>query len=162
MPAKRTTKEAKRTASDPVLMELLRAHGFLVEDMRAQNTAVLEAMTSFREEVRRDLAALRAELLERIERLEDAVRQNSRDIRRLEGRVESLEGKVDRLEGKVDRLEGKVDRLEGRVDRLETEVTRLSAEIRAVREALGEKCDAASLAALELRVVALERVVLSR
>jgi predicted nuclease with TOPRIM domain len=155
MPAKRTTKEAKRTASDPVLMELLRAHGFLVEDMRAQNTAVLEAMTSFREEVRRDLAALRAELLERIERLEDAVRQNSRDIRRLEGRVESLEGKVDRLEGKVDRLEG-------RVDRLETEVTRLSAEIRAVREALGEKCDAASLAALELRVVALERVVLSR
>jgi predicted nuclease with TOPRIM domain len=155
MPAKRTTKEAKRTASDPVLMELLRAHGVLVEDMRAQNTAVLEAMTSFREEVRRDLAALRAELLERIERLEDAVRQNSRDIRRLEGRVESLEGKVDRLEGKVDRLEG-------RVDRLETEVTRLSAEIRAVREALGEKCDAASLAALELRVVALERVVLSR
>jgi chromosome segregation ATPase len=148
MPAKRTTKEAKRTASDPVLMELLRAHGFLVEDMRAQNTAVLEAMTSFREEVRRDLAALRAELLERIERLEDAVRQNSRDIRRLEGRVESLEGKVDRLEG--------------RVDRLETEGTRLSAEIRAVREALGEKCDAASLAALELRVVALERVVLSR
>jgi hypothetical protein len=88
----------------------LREVGVVLEDIRAQNKVVLEAVQGLGHEFKRDIATLQVELVQRIERLEDAVRENSR-------------------------------------------------EIRAIKEALASKVDAASLAALELRVAALERRV---
>lgn len=114
--------------------EDIRAQGILLEDMRSENRVVAEAVHDFGRKIDRDIAVLRAELLERIERLEGAVRQNSHDIRGLGARFDQLEARLDQRE----------------------------IEIRAVRKALDSKADSAALAAIELRVAALERAVLAR
>jgi len=98
------------------------ATAVILEDIRAQNRVVLEAVQSMGESLRSEIAALRQELCERIERLEAVVRQNSIDIRKNS-----------------------------------EDIQRLEAELRSVKVAVLMKVDAAALAALELRVSALER-----
>jgi predicted nuclease with TOPRIM domain len=127
----------------------------LLEDIRSQNRLVLEAVHGLGQKLERDIQALRVELSERIERLEAAVRQNSHDIRKLEGRVDHLEARFDQLEGRFDKLEGRFDKLEGRFDRVETEV-------RALRQAVEGKVDSVVLSAIDARVTALERVTFPR
>src|ERR1039457_1738021 len=58
------------------------ATAVILEDIRAQNRAVIEAVQGLGAKIDRDVASLRAELIERIDRLEAAVRQNSRDIQK--------------------------------------------------------------------------------
>ena len=58
-----------------------RAHLVLLEDMKSQIQVVLEAVTSSREEVRRDLREVDERLGARINNLEAAVKQNSADIK---------------------------------------------------------------------------------
>jgi hypothetical protein len=53
----------------------------LLEDIQGKVQATMEAVTGFRNELRRDNETLRAELSRRIDVLELAVRQNSEDIR---------------------------------------------------------------------------------
>ena len=57
-----------------------RAHLVLLEDMKSQIQVVLEAVTSSREEVRRDLREVDERLGARINNLGEAVKQNSADI----------------------------------------------------------------------------------
>ncbi len=111
-----------------------RATAVLLEDIRSQNRVVLEAVQGLGEK----LEQLRLDLCERIAR---------------------VEVRVGRVEEQVGRVEEQVGRLEVRVGRLEDAVRENSREIRAVKEALSTKVDGAVLAALELRVAALERKV---
>ena len=105
------------------------ATAVILEDIRAQNRVVLEAVQSMGESLRSEIAALRQELCERIERLEAVVRQNSIDIRKNSEDIRKNSEDIQRLE----------------------------AELRSVKVAVLMKVDAAALAALELRVSALER-----
>lgn len=62
--------------------DVLRAHGVVLEDIRSRMEMVVEAVTVTRTELKADLHALDSRLSERISILEDAVRENSRDIRK--------------------------------------------------------------------------------
>jgi uncharacterized protein YukE len=102
-----------------------RATAVVLEDIRAQNRVVLEA------------------------------------VQGLGQRMDGFEQKVDGLDQKVDGLDHKLERfrleLLERVGRLEDAVRENSREIRALKQALESKADAAALIALEQRVAALER-----
>jgi len=115
----------------------------ILEDIRAQNRAVIEAVQGLGIKVERDLANLRAELIERIERLESAVRQNSRDIQKNSEDIRNLQVGVSALQVELSAVQ--------------VELSAVQVELSAVKEAVGLKVDRASLVELELRVAALER-----
>jgi len=74
----------QRRAAPPISSpdaEGTRAHLVLLEDMKSQIQVVLEAVTSSREELRRDLREVDERLGARISNLEAAVKQNSADIK---------------------------------------------------------------------------------
>jgi chromosome segregation ATPase len=121
------------------------ANGVLLEEVRAQNKAVLEAVHSLGERMDRDIFALRTELVERIERLETAVRQNSRDIRRLEAETR--------------RLETELSGVKAELNGVKAELSAVKVELSAFKEVLSEKAERASLEAIERRIAALERRV---
>jgi hypothetical protein len=108
----------------------------LLEDMRAQNRATIEAVLSTRQALEAKLDAQRLELLGRIEALEVAVRMNSEDIRR---------NSADIRQNSADIRQNTAD------------IRQNTADIQRVLEKLDGKVDAVELARLEQRVAALER-----
>lgn len=114
------TKRPGRTVPPPSERQWL----VLLEDIRAQNRAVIEVVRTESARLDRSIADLRAELVPRIEALEAAVRQNSRDIRKNSEDIRRLEAEVRSLkeaaQGYADRasflaLEVRVTALERRV-----------------------------------------------
>jgi predicted nucleic acid-binding Zn-ribbon protein len=91
--------------------------------------------------------------------LEDIRSQNKVVLEAVQGLGEKLEQLRLELCERIARVEDHVGRVEERVGRVEDAVRENSREIRAVKKALSAKVDAAVLAALELRVAALERKV---
>lgn len=150
----------------------------LLEEMRTQNRATIEAVEAQGAYLGARIDALRDSLTPRIEALEVAVRQHSEAIHRLAERIERLEVRMDRVEQRLDRVEQRLDRVEQRLDgveqRLDGVEQRLDraderqdgfeAELREVKAALGRveakldtRADAAAVRDLERRVSILER-----
>ena len=92
----------------------------ILEDIRSQNRATIEAVWSVRDELKREIAE-RQELTDaRLQTLESAVRQNSTDVLTLQGDVRNLQRDVHNLADKVEHLDEKVDTLSGLEARVST------------------------------------------
>jgi hypothetical protein len=92
----------KSTGRVAEVLESSRQLGAVVEDMRAQNRATIEAVLNFREEFLRD----RAENRERLDRLDNAILKLSSDVVVLKTDMQSVKAALTRVESKVD---GKAD-----------------------------------------------------
>jgi hypothetical protein len=106
--------------------DVLRAHGVVLEDIRSRMEMVVEAVTVTRTELKADLHALDSRLSERISILEDAVRENSRDIRKNSEDICTLREQVAGLRHDFDHREeiGRLTGLEARVAAIETRLAR--------------------------------------
>jgi hypothetical protein len=82
----------------------------ILEEMRSQNRATIEAVEVSRVKLERRLEQLREQTNARLEVLEAGVRQNSTDIRHLQADVREVASKVDALT----RIEDRVAALERR------------------------------------------------
>ena len=76
----------------------------ILEDIRSQNRATLEAVQSSHLSLQGQIAEVDQRLGGRLTLVEGAVRQNSADIRELKSDVAELKSDVRRVEGKVDGL----------------------------------------------------------
>jgi DNA repair ATPase RecN len=76
----------------------------LLEDIRAQNKATIEAVESGRRETSLEIQRLEARLTARIEILEAVVRHHSEELRGIRLELTALKATVNNLESKVDRL----------------------------------------------------------
>ena len=72
----------KRRASAPKALSGVRGNGVLIEEMRAQNRATIEAVEASRVVLESKIDSLARETGGRLTVLEVAVRQNSRDIKK--------------------------------------------------------------------------------
>ena len=77
--------------------EAVHANGVLLEQLQSQMLVVLEGLTSFRAELKSDVATLREELSARISILEEVVRKNSEEIRKNSADIRDLREEVARL-----------------------------------------------------------------
>ncbi len=118
---------AARKHPPPPTQEAHRTNA-LLEDIRAQQQVMLEAIASMREELERkfgerfDGVDTRLKLLEESVRSNSAeIRKNSEDIRRLFGGLAEVSDEVRRLRADFDRREerSRIEALEARVERLE-------------------------------------------
>ncbi len=82
----------------------------ILEEIRSQNRATIEAVEVSRVRLERGLEQLREQTNARLEVLEAGVRQNSTDVRHLQGDVREVAGKV----GAVAGIEQRVAALERR------------------------------------------------
>lgn len=108
-----------------------RAHLVLLEDMKSQIQVVLEAVTSSREEVRRDLREVDERLGARINNLEAAVKQNSADIKQNSADIKQNSADIRIVREEVAGLRRDFDRrpeLE-RMKALEDRVARVEAKV---------------------------------
>lgn len=87
----------------------------ILEEMRSQNRATIEAVEASRTTLERELHQMREQTNARLEVLEAGVRQNGTDTRHLQGDVKQLQSEVRGLAGKLER----VAHLEERVGALE-------------------------------------------
>lgn len=76
----------------------------LLEDIRAQNKATIEAVEAGRRESSLEIQRLEARLTARIEILEAVVRHHSEELRGIRSELASLKATVATVETKVDRL----------------------------------------------------------
>jgi chromosome segregation ATPase len=143
----------------------------LLEEIRSQNRATIEAVQAAQQTTDLHFGQLEARLTARIEVLEAVVRSNGTDIKDLKGDVNILKGDVGELKVDVKGLKGDVGELKvdvkdlkGDVRELRTAVTVNSADIRELKAGIaaleGAVRDAASreaLERLERRVAALEK-----
>ena len=71
----------------------------ILEEIRSENRATIEAVQSSYGELKRDISELREDTKAGLQVLEAPVRQNSTDIRTFQGDVRNLAEKVDNLSG---------------------------------------------------------------
>lgn len=140
----------------------------LLEEMDHRNKAVIEAVFSTRDELRREFNVKFDALSERVSSLELAVRDSTARLGALEARVQSHEGKLTRMEAKLDehskrldRIEVRLDRIEARLDRVETRLVAVEARLDRVEIKLDDKADKADILLLAQRLAPLERAVAS-
>jgi archaellum component FlaC len=108
MPGKKPPPKKPRAASGPAWQVIL-------EEMRSQNRATIEAVQSTRTELKQEIAELREDATARFQTLESAVRALRKDVRNVADKVEQNGTDIRRLDEKVDNLSG----LEARVSALE-------------------------------------------
>jgi len=101
----------KSRASAPKALSGVRGNGVLIEEMRAQNRATIEAVEATRVSLEVKIDALARETGGRLTVLEAAVRQNSTDIRKNSEDIRVLAERVETL-GPLDQ---RVSTLERRV-----------------------------------------------
>jgi predicted RNase H-like nuclease (RuvC/YqgF family) len=99
----------------------------IIEEMRSQNRATIEAVHGMRDELKRDIAELREDTTARFQTLESAVRHNSTDIQTLQRDVRNHSTDIQTLQRDVRNLADKVEHLEEKVDTLSSIETRVSA-----------------------------------
>ncbi len=87
----------------------------ILEDIRSQNRATLEAVESFEGRYARDRTADRARTDGRFDVIEGVLREHSRDIREIKADVAAIKTDLRRVDDKVDHLSD----LESRVAALE-------------------------------------------
>jgi archaellum component FlaC len=85
----------------------------ILEEIRSQNRATIEAVESKSSELKREIAGLREDTGGRLQTLESAVRQNSTDLQALQKNVRNLADKVEQNGVDIRRLDEKVDNLSG-------------------------------------------------
>ncbi len=115
----------------------------LLEEIRSQNRATIEAVEAQGVYLGARIDALRDSLTPRIEALEGAVREHSEEIRRLAERVQ--------------RLEVRMDRVEARQNGFEDELRAVRAGLARVEAKLDTRADVDALRDLDRRVTILER-----
>lgn len=115
----------------------------LLEQIRAEGRATLEAVKSMEQSLRRDFGEQFARVNERLSNLEAAVMQNSRDIQR---------NSEDIRKNSEDIRKNSED-----IQRLDAEVAGLRDEIRRLRHDFDTREERARIADLEARVTKLER-----
>ena len=123
----------------------------ILEDIRSQNRATLEAVESFEGRYARDRTEDRARTDGRFDVIEGVLREHSRDIREIKGDVAVL--KTDVAELKTDVAVLKTD-----VAEIKTDVAVIKADVAAIKTDLRRvdgKVD--HLSALEPRLASLER-----
>jgi len=127
MASRRTTS----TGRAPSGAATARAVGVVLERIESQMAVVLEAVTSSAQRLDAKIDGVHADLSARISRLEDAVRQNSADIKALRVDVDGLRVDVDALREEVARLRHDFDHREerGRIDALEARVAVLEGRL---------------------------------
>lgn len=133
----------------------------LLEEMDHRNKAVIEAVFSTRDELRREFNVKFDALSERVSSLELAVRDSTARLGALEARVQSHEGKLTRMEAKLDEHSKRFDRVEARLDRVETRLVAMEARLDRVETKLDDKADKADILLLAQRLAPLERAVAS-
>ena len=113
MPATRKSKAPSATA--PGRIELL------LEDMRDQNRATLEAVMMLGDEMRGEIGTLRRELCARLDVVEAVVREHSADVRDLRNDVSVLQVGIRELQHAVRIMttQAEMHALQARVERLE-------------------------------------------
>jgi hypothetical protein len=89
---------SKRPVSGPSTLESVLV---ILEEIRSQNRATIEAVEASRTEIKHELQQAREQTNARFEVLEAAVRQNSVDLRHLTARMDSFK----RIEERVAALE---------------------------------------------------------
>lgn len=110
--------------------------GALLEEVRSQQSAMLEAIASWGERLERTFTAELVRVNERLANLEAAVRQNSEDIRK----------------NSEDIRKNSED-----IRRLDAEVATLREEVRRLRTDFDARAEKSEIAALEMRVARLEQ-----
>jgi chromosome segregation ATPase len=123
----------------------------ILEEMRSQNSATIEAVQGLREEVKRDIAELRQDTNAGFQVLESAVRQNSTDIRTLQEDVRQNSTDIRTLQEDVRQNSADIRTLQGDVRQNSADIRTLQGDV----HNLTEKVD--NLSGLEARVAALER-----
>jgi len=117
----------------------------LLEEMREQNHATIEAVFSSEQRTNRRLEEIELKLTRRLDVLEVAVRMNSDEIRK---------NSEDIKKNSEDIKKNSED-----IKKNSEDIERMSREIREMRGMLERKADHAALVALEQRVSALEKRV---
>jgi chromosome segregation ATPase len=112
----------------------------LLEEMDHRNKAVIEAVFSTRDELKREFNVKFDALSERVSSLELAVRDSTARLGALEARVQSHDEKLTRMEARLDRIEARLDCVETKLD---------------------DKADKADILVLAQRLAPLERAVAS-
>jgi uncharacterized protein YlxW (UPF0749 family) len=82
--------KARRETSLKEVLAEMRGHGVILEDIRSQNSATIEALQSTREALEAKIDQVERNRQAREAVLEAAVRQNGKDIRLLTTRVDAL------------------------------------------------------------------------
>jgi DUF4097 and DUF4098 domain-containing protein YvlB len=105
MPGKKPPSKKPPPASEPPAWQVI------LEEIRSENRATIEAVQSSYGELKRDILELREDTKAGLQVLEAAVRQNSTDIRTLQGEVRQNSADIRTLQGDVRNLAEKVDNL---------------------------------------------------
>lgn len=103
----------------------------ILEEIRSQNRATLEAVSALGTDLRGEMRHMREDLGSRIAALEAAVRQHAVDIRQLREQIANLREEIGSLKDRVGRIEEqltadyrmRLQRLEDRVQSLEQQRT---------------------------------------
>ncbi len=126
--------------------EQFRYLGAVLEDVRSQNRATIEAVLGQRQETKRLIEDLESRITPRLEVLESVVRDHSQMLHAHGHALESLNQKVDKVDARLGVVEQKVDKVDERLGVVEHKV-----------DGIGLKLDTKADASLEPRVAALER-----
>jgi len=108
---KTRSRKAPVTSSEPQHVT-----NVLLEDIRAQQNVMFEAMTSWRDELRREFREGFAHVNRRLDILEAAVRQNSEDIKKNSEDIKKNSEDIRRLSQELDDLRVEVRRLRADFD----------------------------------------------
>jgi len=129
----------------------------LLEDIRAQNRATIEAVLSTRQALEAKMDAQRLELLNRIEALEAAVRINSQEIRKNSQEIRKNSQEIRKNSQEIRKNTEEIQKNSEEIRKNRQEIRKNSDDIRLILMKLDAKTDAAQLAQIEKRVEALER-----
>jgi chromosome segregation ATPase len=144
---------SRRGAAVPRAATSVRALGVVLEQMHSQMGVVVEAVTSMQAKLDKKLDA--EEAIRRFEIIEDVVRQNSADIRRLEARVSALEEAVRR--NSEDIKKNSED-----IKKNSEDIRELREQVAGLRHDFDHRSELTRISDLEGRVAELERRVAER
>ncbi len=116
---------ATRKKTDYVTRDEFRAQGILFERLESKMDAMLEGLSSFREQTSREIQELEKRLTARIEVLEQVVRKNSEDIRKNSEDIRKNSDAIHRIEVQLAEIRGRLDRKEEALTSIERRVEAL-------------------------------------
>jgi chromosome segregation ATPase len=117
--------------------EQFRYLGAVLEDVRSQNRATIEAVLGQRQETKRLIEDLESRITPRLDVLESVVREHSGMLQAHGHALDGLNQKVDRLEQKVDKLDERLGVVEQKVDKLDERLGVVEQKVDKLDERLG-------------------------
>jgi hypothetical protein len=115
---------SKKKPTTPPL-DPLGAIGVVLEEIKAQNRAAVEAVDARHEEMRREIQNFRGEVNANVSMLRTFAQAQNIDIRDLKTGLARVEHKVDALEANVGEIDVKVDKLESKVGEIDVKIDKL-------------------------------------